>query len=139
MKSVESYDPSLDTWSPVAEMSIHRAGVGVAVLEGVMYAVGGHNNKYKQESLKSVEVYRPCSRVWSFIADMHFPRNNPIVIALDGLLYVMGGSNEQCLDLDSVEIYNPNTNTWSLETLPENVSRIVSGLVVDKSPHFITK
>lgn len=139
LKSVESYDPSLDTWSPVAEMSIHRAGVGVAVLEGVMYAVGGHNNKYKQESLKSVEVYRPCSRVWSFIADMHFPRNNPIVIALDGLLYVMGGSNEQCLDLDSVEIYNPNTNTWSLETLPENVSRIVSGLVVDKSPHFITK
>jgi len=50
----------------------------------------------------------------------------------------MGGSNEQYLNLDSVEIYNPNTNTWSLETLPENVNRIVCGLVVDKSPHFIT-
>ncbi|XP_027840345.1 kelch-like protein 2 isoform X2 [Aphis gossypii] len=140
LKSVESYDPSLDTWSPVAEMSICRAGVGVGVLDGVMYAVGGHNidnYDHEQESLKSVEVYRPCSRVWSFIADMHFPRNNPI-ITLDGLLYVMGGSNEQCLDLDSVEIYNPDTNTWSLETLPENVSRLVCGLVVDKSPYFIT-
>lgn len=77
MKSVESYDPSLDTWSPVAEMSVCRAGVGVGVLDGVMYAVGGYNNNYKQNSLKSVEVYRPCSRVWSFIADMHFPRINP--------------------------------------------------------------
>lgn len=40
LNSVECYRPSVDKWSPVAEMSKSREGVGVGVLEGVLYAVG---------------------------------------------------------------------------------------------------
>jgi len=39
--SVCRYDPQLNKWSKVASMSTRRLGVGVAVLGGYLYAVGG--------------------------------------------------------------------------------------------------
>lgn len=35
------YDPQLNKWTKVASMSTRRLGVGVAVLGGYLYAVGG--------------------------------------------------------------------------------------------------
>jgi len=71
---VEYYDPKLDTWTLVAEMSILRQGVGVGVLDGLMYAIGVYDGS---KDLKSVEVYRPSDGVWSSIADMHICRFRP--------------------------------------------------------------
>jgi len=55
-------------------MSINRQGVGVGVLDGVIYAIGGYTGSV---NLKSVEAYRPSEGVWSFIVDMHMCRRNP--------------------------------------------------------------
>lgn len=73
MKSVECYNPLLDAWTPVAELSVCRNSVSIGVMDGVIYAIGGIDGS---EKLKSVEVYRPSDGVWSFIADMHLCRNN---------------------------------------------------------------
>ena len=35
------YDPQTNRWAKVASMSTRRLGVGVAVLAGYLYAVGG--------------------------------------------------------------------------------------------------
>jgi len=60
------------------------------------------------------------------------------VVALDGLLYVVGG-DDGASNLPSVEIYNPNTNTWSMLTTSMNIGRSYSGVVViDKPLHFNT-
>lgn len=58
------------------------------------------------------------------------------VIALDGLLYVVGG-DDGASNLASIEIYNPNTNSWSMLTASMNIGRSYAGVVViDKPPHF---
>ncbi|XP_016656253.1 ring canal kelch homolog isoform X2 [Acyrthosiphon pisum] len=126
LKSVECYDPTLDTWTSVAEMSVCRYGVGVGVLDGLIYAIGGFNVEY----LKSVEVYRPSDGVWSSIADMNLCRLRP-----DGLLYVMGGETDKSI-IDTVEIYNPITNTWTMEKLSRSGVQIYGGVVIDRPPHF---
>ncbi|CAF0953056.1 unnamed protein product [Didymodactylos carnosus] len=41
--SVVMYDPQTNEWSAVAQMSKQRFGVGVAVLNNLLYAVGGHD------------------------------------------------------------------------------------------------
>ena len=46
---------------------------GVGVLEGVLYAVGGHDGPLVR---KSVEVYNPDTNAWVHIADMHLCRRN---------------------------------------------------------------
>jgi len=74
LKSVECYDPSLDKWYPVAEMSIERCNVGVGVLNGIMYVVGGVD---KLGIHKCVEAYSPSDGFWTPIANMHLCRENP--------------------------------------------------------------
>jgi len=55
-------------------MLVCRSGVGVGVLDGVMYAIGGFNGSV---DLKSAEIYRPSDEVWFSISDMHFSRYKP--------------------------------------------------------------
>jgi len=52
------------------------------------------------------------------------------VFAFDGLLYVMGGIHG-IFNVDSVEIYNPDTNTWSIKTFSTSFSQIYGAVVVD--------
>ncbi|XP_060851207.1 kelch-like protein 2 [Rhopalosiphum padi] len=132
MKSVECYNPSLDKWNLVEKMSNRRYNLGVAVWDGIMYAVGGTNGS---TPLKSVEAYNPSTGVWSSIADMNLCRVNPGVVVLDGLLYVIGGSNKATTGqkhLDSVEIYNPRSDSWTIQTI--SIRRQCYGAVVVNSP-----
>ncbi len=55
--SVESYDPSTDKWSLVAEMLEGRYAHTVGVLNGFVYAVGGTNPSL----LDTVEWFQPGS------------------------------------------------------------------------------
>ena len=41
LRSCESYDPHTNRWSPRAPMLQRRGGVGVAVVNGCLYALGG--------------------------------------------------------------------------------------------------
>jgi len=133
-------------------MSIGRCNVGVGVLNGKMYVVGGMNNGYL---LKSVEVYSPSDGVWTSIANMHLCRespgnyNNPFfksvfelnyiiffntgVVALNGLLYVIGGTRSN--SDNSVEIYNPKTYSWSMRTV--SIKDPIYGAVVVNRPPYL--
>lgn len=74
MKSVERYCPRTNTWTPVADLNERRYLLGVGVLNGIMYAVGGVNDFDK--NLKSVEAYNPSSNTWISVSDMHKCRNS---------------------------------------------------------------
>lgn len=52
----------------------YRKYFSVAVLHGIMYAIGGHNGL---DFVKSVEAFNPSIGVWSLVADMHFCRIQP--------------------------------------------------------------
>ncbi|XP_029342615.1 kelch-like protein 2 [Acyrthosiphon pisum] len=86
---------------------------------------------------QSVEVYRPSDGVWSSVADMEISRFRLGVAVLDGLLYVMGGEMEEPVVYNTVEIYNPNSNTWTTEILSRNGERTYSGVVIDRPHHFL--
>lgn len=49
---MERFDPQTSEWRMVAPMSKRRCGVGVAVLNDLLYAVGGHDG---QSYLNSIE------------------------------------------------------------------------------------
>eukprot|EP00102_Acyrthosiphon_pisum_P022696 XP_016659906.1 PREDICTED: ring canal kelch homolog isoform X5 [Acyrthosiphon pisum] len=130
LKSVECYDPSLDTWTLVAQMSTSRRAPGIGVLDGIMYAIGGDcQDDTSSVGLKSVEAYTPIDKVWSTIPDMHLCRVAPKVVTFKGLLYVIGGFDGST-NLDSVEIYNPNKKTWTMEPFPTSVNGIYGSLTL---------
>ena len=49
----------------------------------------------------------------------------------------MGGETDKSM-IDTVEIYNPITNTWTIEKLSRTGVQIYGGVVIDRPPHFKT-
>lgn len=45
LKKVESYCPETNTWTQEPNMNEARGRVQIAILDGIVYAVGGSNGK----------------------------------------------------------------------------------------------
>ncbi|CAO2637417.1 Kelch-like protein 20, partial [Lemmus lemmus] len=108
ISSVERYDPQTNEWRMVASMSKRRCGVGVSVLDDLLYAVGGHDGS---SYLNSVERYDPKENKWTRVASMSTRRLGVAVAVLGGFLYAVGGSDGTS-PLNTVERYNPQENRW---------------------------
>ncbi|XP_078308108.1 actin-binding protein IPP isoform X2 [Panthera onca] len=116
LRSFEVYDPLSKRWSPLPPMGTRRAYLGVAALNDCIYSVGGWNET--QDALHTVEKYSFEEEKWVEVASMKVPRAGMCVVAVNGLLYVSGGrsSSHDFLapgTLDSVEVYNPHSDTWT--------------------------
>ncbi|XP_057565451.1 actin-binding protein IPP isoform X3 [Hippopotamus amphibius kiboko] len=116
LRSFEVYDPLSKRWSPLPPMGTRRAYLGVATLNDCIYSIGGWNET--QDALHTVEKYSFEEEKWVEVASMKVPRAGMCVVAVNGLLYVSGGrsSSHDFLapgTLDSVEVYNPHSDTWT--------------------------
>ncbi|XP_053549558.1 actin-binding protein IPP [Bombina bombina] len=114
--SVEMYDPIAKRWTALPPMSTHRAYLGVAALNDCLYAVGGWNER--QDSLNTVEKFSFEEEKWVEVAPMKAPRAGVSVVSVNGLLYAAGGrastqNFSAPVTSDSVEVYNPHTDTWT--------------------------
>lgn len=78
--SVECYDTSTKQWKYVASMSHPRRYVAAAVLNGLLYAIGGYDGF---SVLDSVEVYDPRLDQWKRVANMSNARRHVAVGVLD--------------------------------------------------------
>ena len=68
MFCVERYDEEKNEWEAVADMGSARSGVGVCVLGGRVYAVGGDDAA--GNTLASVERYDEAKNEWEAVVDM---------------------------------------------------------------------
>ena len=111
-------------------MSQPRSGPGVGVLDGKLYAIGGHDGPAVR---KSVECYDPKVGIWNQCADMIIARRNAGVAVNDGCLFVIGGDDGQS-NLNSIEIYDPKANSWSLLSVKMSIGRSYAGVaIIDKT------
>ncbi|KAJ4879815.1 putative F-box/kelch-repeat protein [Raphanus sativus] len=106
-----------------------RSRFGVAVLGGgggKIVIIGGYvevegspidgNTIYA-----SADVYEfdPATNSWRNLAPMKVPRHSFAFAVVDGLLYVIRGRSSDGKNLLSSEVYNPETNQWSLVDCPD--------------------
>ncbi|ELU00416.1 hypothetical protein CAPTEDRAFT_151000 [Capitella teleta] len=108
ISTVEFYDPIIGKWQMAKPMSTLRSRVGIAVLKGHLYAIGGYDG---QERLNTVEVFDPVKLSWGLVAPMICKRSALGAGALGGELYVCGGY-DGVTSLSSVEKYDPVSNKW---------------------------
>ena len=67
-------------------------GLGVAVIENLVYAVGGSNrDDGTRSNLNSMERYNPEKDEWEDMPPMHRSRGAASVTALNSCLYAVGG------------------------------------------------
>ncbi|KAI5638650.1 kelch motif domain-containing protein [Phthorimaea operculella] len=120
---VDVYNPLTGSWRPCSPMSTPRHRVGVAVMDGLLYAVGGSaGNEYH----KSVECYDPETDTWSKVAPMGSARLGVGVCVVNRLLYAVGGF-DGARRTNTVECYHPENNKWS-EVAPMTTARSGAGV-----------
>lgn len=108
--SVWKYDPVLDHWQEVAPLQNPRSELGIAMLDGFVYAVGGWDGSCR---LETVERYDPTKNEWSYIEPMRLAVTSPAVVAHEGMLYVTGGAILEDGDgIEQVQRYNPKLDVW---------------------------
>ena len=110
VSSIEQFDPTKNSWQTLAAMNTCRRGVGVGILNGYLYTVGGSDGI---KALKLAERYDPSCDTWTRITDMNEKRSSVAATILGDYFYAVGGYNGETSCLQSAERYNPNTDTWS--------------------------
>nr|XP_014340896.1 PREDICTED: kelch-like protein 18 [Latimeria chalumnae] len=105
---VEVFDPIANRWETCQPMTTARSRVGVAVVNGLLYAIGGYDG---QSRLSTVEVYNPEIDSWTKVASMNSKRSAMGTVVLDGQIYVCGGYDGSS-SLNSVECYSPEADKY---------------------------
>ncbi|XP_040178673.1 kelch-like ECH-associated protein 1A isoform X1 [Rana temporaria] len=106
--SISCFNPMTNQWTKRAPMNVPRNRVGVGVIDGAIYAVGGSS---ACEHHKSVERYDPEVNLWTFVSPMNGARIGAGVTSSRGLLYAIGGFDGNSR-LNTVECYDPDENRW---------------------------
>ncbi|KAM9836335.1 kelch-like protein 33 [Aulostomus maculatus] len=86
---------------------------GIATMGGRLYVVGGCYFYTKHDMMKSTYSYDPVQDSWKKLADMQEFRSNFSLVVHEEHLYAIGGDKEINTNVDSVERYNTDTDSWS--------------------------
>ncbi|XP_066546115.1 kelch-like protein diablo isoform X2 [Amia ocellicauda] len=128
------YDPCFDSWLEMAPMNVARSELGLAMLDGFVFAVGGWEGHSR---LDSVECYNPHTNTWHFVESMKMAVTSPAVVALDGLLYVTGGAVLEDGDgMDLAQVYNPKACLWT-EVAPMQIARSGSAACILRGKIYV--
>jgi N-acetylneuraminic acid mutarotase len=113
-----------DTWETKVDMPTGRRFLGLASVDGVIYAIGGESDEGVYE--KKNEAYDPVTNSWSTKAEMPTARRTFGISVVDGVIYAIGGSGNFIIH-DANEAYDPVTNSWSIKAgLPTARSGLVT-------------
>ncbi|XP_039183079.1 kelch-like protein 20, partial [Crotalus tigris] len=106
---VERYNPLDHEWQILGSASSQRSGIGVASLNGSIYAAGGHDGLI---CLNSVERYLPETNEWKRdVAPLSEPKQEAAMAELGGYLYCAGGF-DGLVCLNTLERYDPELDRW---------------------------
>lgn len=108
MAVFEAYNAANNTWTTRAPMPTPRMYLGVAAVDGIVYAIGGYRSN---NTLATVEAYDPRTDQWTTKASMPTPRAEFGIAVIRGEIYVVGGVEDGRASNTMIS-YNPKKNRW---------------------------
>jgi len=144
VKPVSAASP--DTWTSKTPMNEARGGLGVAVVNGKIYAIGGSTVQTALTSYTSGgivgtnEEYNPAANSWINRKPMPTPRARFATAVYQNKIYCMGGfsefssfTGELQSEVSVIEVYDPATDNWStISPMPVAGAGLQANVVDDK-------
>ena len=125
MVGIDNVNPAVaseDSWTSKAPMHVARSGLGVAVVNGKVYAIGGSTESGTNVNLGGFvgtnEEYDPETDIWTYKKPMPTPRSYFSIASYEGKIYCIGGitgynkSAGEFLMTKVNEVYDSATGTW---------------------------
>lgn len=112
--AVEAYDSASDRWTAKAPMPAGLHHIGIGVVDGRLYVIGGYQQLGFSvwQPVATVYVYDPATDAWTEGAPMPTARGALSVAVLDGQLYAIGGYDGKA-NSAAVEAYDPARRVWT--------------------------
>jgi N-acetylneuraminic acid mutarotase len=152
-----STDVVEDTWVAKAPMQVARGNLGVAVVNGKIYAIGGSTESglnprsvgidytAKGWIVNTNEEYDPATDKWTFKTPMPTPRYAFAIVTYQNKIYCIGGaSNFQpptgfygAILTGVNEVYDPATDTWETKAAMPTARIGLQANVVDDKIYLI--
>ena len=135
---------SADTsaWTTKASMHVARASLGVAVVNGQIYAIGGVIDPPSWvQCTNANEKYNPATNTWVFKASMPTSRASFAIAVYNNKIYCIGGTtgtqSGQYMASSVNEVYDPVTDTWETKAAMPTPRVGVTASVVDGKIYLI--
>ena len=111
---VEVYDPARDQWTAKAPLPVGLHHIGIGVVGGKLYVIGGYTQSgfSTWSPVATVYAYDPDTDRWDERAPMPTARGALSVTEYDGKLYAIGGYDREANNA-AVEVYDPAANAWT--------------------------
>jgi N-acetylneuraminic acid mutarotase len=145
--ALSSVDASAEnTWVSKASMQVARSGLGVAVVNGKIYAIGGstesgfapslypsHVYATSARGVSTNEEYDPETNTWTYKTPMPTPRLAFATAVYKNKIYCIGGQANSTRTRIN-EVYDPETDTWETKApmpTPRNwvTANVVNGKI----------
>jgi N-acetylneuraminic acid mutarotase len=128
-------DASGDFWVSKSLMPTSRTALGVAVVEGKIYAIGGCNSTHSY--LGTAEMYDPDTDTWETKASMPTPRREFAIAVYNNKIYCISGESgadsKGGIYSEVNEVYDPATDTWTTKAdIPTPRYGMCANVVDDK-------
>ena len=113
----EVYDTKTNAWQRLKPLPGGMAHLEAAVVNRKIYVFGCEEGSYSKTMM-----YDPKNDKWTEKSPIPTPRLAPNVAVIDEKIYVMGGigfneNNQLAKFLQTIEIYNPQNDSWKSKNL----------------------
>jgi N-acetylneuraminic acid mutarotase len=114
-------------------MPTNRGGLGLAVVSGKIYAIGGSNDNGE---LALNEMYDPALNKWYTKTSMPTARMGFALAVYENKIYVIGGSVGDSFT-GNVEVYDPISNTWQTKASMPTPRADMAASIIDGKIYLI--
>jgi N-acetylneuraminic acid mutarotase len=122
---------SPNSWAASSPMPTPRGGLGLAVVNGKIYAIGGLSGN--NQLVSTNEEYNPITNQWTSKMPMPTARTGFAIVVYQGKIFVIGGTVGNNGYVGNNEMYDPVTNTWQTKaSMPTPRADLSANIIDDK-------